>query len=204
MRFTFSKEQEEFRQEVRDFVDAELKAGTFTKESRSLVGNSSREFSNKMAKKGWIGFSWPKDWGLGRFVEIGLGGIFWVNDKQYNYACLEMFLLPNQMIPEHWHIGDEPNGVKVKMESWHVRWGKTYTYGEGEPTPALSVKVPQSQAKYVTALRETPLEVGEVAGLKKPLEKHWQQAGPEGCILTEPSNFHRDDLMRYTNPTIKV
>jgi len=119
-----------------------------------------------------------KDWGLGQFTEIGLGGIFWINDKKYNYTSLEMYLLPNQMIPEHWHVGDPAAGIGVKMESWHVRWGKTYTYGEGKPTAKLSVKVPKSQAKYVTALKETPLEVGQVTGLTKPLEKHWQQAGP--------------------------
>lgn len=71
MRFTFTKEQEEFRQEVRDFLKSELDAGTFSIESRSLVGQSSREFSLKMAEKGWIGFSWPKEyWGQGRsYVE---------------------------------------------------------------------------------------------------------------------------------------
>ncbi len=41
-----------------------------------------------------------------------------------------------------------------------------------------------------------------MTGLSKPLEKHWQQAGPQGCILTEPSNYHSDDLMRYTNPKL--
>jgi D-lyxose ketol-isomerase len=143
-----------------------------------------------------------KDWNTGRFTEIGLGGIFWINDKKWNYTSLEMFLLPNQMIPEHWHVGDDANGIPIKMESWHVRWGKTYTYGEGEPTEKLSVKVPDSQAKFVTALHETPLGVGDVGGLKKPLEKHWQQAAPSGCILTEPSTYHRDDLMRYTNPEL--
>jgi len=143
-----------------------------------------------------------KDWGLGQFTEIGLGGIFWINDKKYNYTSLEMYLLPNQMIPEHWHVGDPAAGIGVKMESWHVRWGKTYTYGEGKPTAKRSVKVPKSQAKHVTALNETPLEVGQVTGLTKPLEKHWQQAGPQGCILTEPSNYHSDELMRYTNPKL--
>jgi len=67
MRFTFTREQEEFRQEVRDFVQAELEAATFTTECRGLLGKSSREFSIKMAKKGWIGFSWPEEfWGQGR------------------------------------------------------------------------------------------------------------------------------------------
>ena len=67
MDLSFTKEQEAFRQEVRDFVNTELKAGTFTVNSKGLVAEASREFSLKMAEKGWIGLSWPTDcWGQGR------------------------------------------------------------------------------------------------------------------------------------------
>ena len=61
MRFTFTKEQNEFRKEVQDFLKAELpetspKAGGLS-EIRSV------EFSQKMGKKGWIGMTWPKEFG---------------------------------------------------------------------------------------------------------------------------------------------
>lgn len=62
MRFTFTKEQNEFRIEIRDFLNANLgenpsfQAGPFA-EARSL------EFSQKMAQKGWIGLTWPKEYG---------------------------------------------------------------------------------------------------------------------------------------------
>ena len=63
MRFTFTKEQDEFRQGIRDFLKAELEAGVFSVHSASLVGSPSREFSLKMAEKGWIGLTWPKQYG---------------------------------------------------------------------------------------------------------------------------------------------
>ena len=63
MRFTFTKEQQEFRQEVRDFLDAELEAGAFSVTSDNLMGAASRDFSLKMAKRGWIGLAWPKQYG---------------------------------------------------------------------------------------------------------------------------------------------
>ncbi len=63
MRFTFTKEQDEFRQGIRDFLKAELEAGVFSVHSASLVGSPSREFSLKMAEKGWIGLTWPKEYG---------------------------------------------------------------------------------------------------------------------------------------------
>ena len=63
MRFTFTKEQDEFRQKIRDFLRAELEAGVFYPRSASLVGLPSREFSLKMAEKGWMGLTWPKQYG---------------------------------------------------------------------------------------------------------------------------------------------
>ena len=63
MTFTFTKEQEAFRQEVREFVEAELKAGTFVVSSKALVGGISQEFSRKMAQRGWLGLTWPKKYG---------------------------------------------------------------------------------------------------------------------------------------------
>ncbi len=71
MRFTFTKKQDELRQEVHDFLKKELDRGTFKVTSNSLVAEGSRDFSLKMARKGWIGLAWPKEfWGQGRsFVD---------------------------------------------------------------------------------------------------------------------------------------
>jgi alkylation response protein AidB-like acyl-CoA dehydrogenase len=63
MRFTFSKEQEDLRQEVRDFLRSELEAGTFEPSVGGSYGEPSPEFSRKMSKKGWVGITWPKAFG---------------------------------------------------------------------------------------------------------------------------------------------
>jgi D-lyxose ketol-isomerase len=144
------------------------------------------------------------DFGLGRFAEVGVAFLAWTNDKQAGYASLEVVLLPNQMIPEHWHVAVEDQKVPPKMESWVVRYGSTFAYGDGEPTAKPSVKVHECQAKFVTAKHETPIRPGEVAGVGKPLEKHWQQAGPEGCILTEMSTFHAGEAVKFTDPAAKL
>lgn len=143
------------------------------------------------------------DFGLGRFTEVGLGAVVWMNEKQANYASLEVFLLPHQVIPEHWHVAIEAEGVAPKMESWTVRYGATFAYGEGEPTSRLSITLPEKEKPFLTVMHETPLRPGEVTGIRKPLEKHWQQAGPEGCILTETSTYHTPAAVRFTNPAIK-
>jgi len=143
------------------------------------------------------------DFGLGRFTEVGLACVVWINDQKAGYASLEVFLLPNQMIPEHWHVGLEDQKVPPKMESWVVRYGSTFAYGDGEPTAKPSVKVHECQAKFVTAKHETPIRPGEVAGVGKPLEKHWQQAGPEGCIMTEMSTYHAGEAVKFNDPKAK-
>lgn len=143
------------------------------------------------------------DFALGRFVEVGLGCLVWVDELKGNYCSLEIFLLPGQMIPEHWHVAVEDQGVAPKLESWIVRYGKTFTYGEGEPTATLSVSIAESEKPFVTVRCEKPLSVGEVTGIAKPMEKHWQLAGPEGCILTEVSTYHAPAAVRFTNPKIK-
>lgn len=63
MRFTFTEEQEAFREEVRSFLQAELSAGSFATVSGDLVQWGTREFSLKLAERGWIGMTWPEAFG---------------------------------------------------------------------------------------------------------------------------------------------
>ena len=56
MRFRFTPEQQEFRQELRDFLKAELP------EERALDGFD-QNFSEKLSQRGWIGLAWPKEYG---------------------------------------------------------------------------------------------------------------------------------------------
>jgi acyl-CoA dehydrogenase len=64
----------EVRDEVRAFLAAEIAAGTFAPEGRR--GGFSREFSRKVGARGWIGMTWPKQYGghersqLERYVVI--------------------------------------------------------------------------------------------------------------------------------------
>jgi len=143
------------------------------------------------------------DFGLGQFLDVGLGIQMWVNDQKANYTSLDMCLLPNQMIPEHWHVAVEAEKIPAKMESWLVRYGVSYTYGEGPATSKIGVTIHESQKPFVTVLHETRLGVGQVTGISKPLEKHWQQAGPEGAVVSEFSTYHSGAAVRFTDPKIK-
>ena len=63
MDFRFSPEQEEFRQEVRGFLEEEIRNGTFQPMCDGWIQGYSPEFTKKVAARGWIGLSWPKEYG---------------------------------------------------------------------------------------------------------------------------------------------
>lgn len=67
MDFTFTVEQQSFRQEVRVFLEDEIRKGTFRPMCDGWIQGFSREFTKKVAAKGWLGITWPKEYGgLGR------------------------------------------------------------------------------------------------------------------------------------------
>lgn len=63
MDFEFTEEQERFRQEVRNFLEEELRQGSFQPSCDAWIQGYSPEFSKKVAQQGWIGLTWPKEYG---------------------------------------------------------------------------------------------------------------------------------------------
>ena len=74
MHFAFDEETEKFRREIRQFVKDEYPPGhieySFAEESIDSLWALSMESSRKLAKKGWLTISWPKEYG-------GMGAPFW-------------------------------------------------------------------------------------------------------------------------------
>ncbi len=108
MDFTFTKEEEAFRQELREFIKNEISPqqmeacwetgglmDTFTEGQESII----REIARKLAEKGWLTMWWPREYGgqeasnMKRLiyydetgyhrlphlsVDMGVGGIGWI------------------------------------------------------------------------------------------------------------------------------
>lgn len=84
MRFAFTSEQEAFRQEIRDFLRHNMPPeDDGTDDGEPSEGRASKEFSQRLAAKGWIGLAWPSEHGgkgmgyIERFVyqeEMTFGG----------------------------------------------------------------------------------------------------------------------------------
>ncbi len=146
---------------------------------------------------------WVSDYGTGKFAEVGLAARMWVNNVHHKYMNMDLFLLPNQMLPEHWHLEGEQDGVKVpaKCEGWLIRYGSSYVVGEGEDN--LTVTVPQSHdGGNVTVKHQILCKAGDYATLNRPLAHHWQLAGPEGAIINETANCHCNPGVRHLDTDI--
>jgi len=63
MDFKFTEEQERFRQEVRDFLEEEISQGNFQPSCDAWIQGYSPEFTKKVAQRGWIGLTWPEEYG---------------------------------------------------------------------------------------------------------------------------------------------
>jgi len=147
---------------------------------------------------------WVQDFGMGDFVHAGMAGVFWWNNKEFDYFGHSIYLLPGQQIPEHKHLALPDKGVGAKMEAWHCRHGMIYCLGTGEETKPCPVKLPKSQEPYRTVKNVTKVMPGEVLELNEPEAFHFMIAGPEGAIVSEYATYHDGDALRFANPNAKL
>ena len=148
-------------------------------------------FTDLMAKDIWV-----TDFGLGDFENVGMGGIFWINDAEHGYFAHAIYLLPGQMIPEHAHVKTK---FPAKHESWMVEKGWVYNFSDvGDETPnAPAIPAGHGPIKSKNFVVQ---KVGDVLRLKELETFHFMMAGPEGAIVDEWACYHDNDGLRFTNP----
>jgi len=117
------------------------------------------------------------DFGLGRFEEIGLAVLVYVNTERV--CAKELVLLPGQTCPEHRH--PPVDGDPGKEETFRCRTGLVHLHVAGHD--------------------EITLEPGDQFTIE-PDTLHWFQAGPEGAVVSEFSTRSRDESDVFTDPRI--
>ena len=116
---------------------------------------------------------WVSDYGEGEFARLGLAAYVFVNNEEDRYMMLEIFLLPGQMLPEHWHVEDEKN--PAKREGWLVRWGSSHIVGIGEPNLSQEIVIPKCHMGGTVTVKHAVLATpGMFVPLAKVLTRHWQ------------------------------
>jgi alkylation response protein AidB-like acyl-CoA dehydrogenase len=106
MNFAFTEEQEQFRNEVREFLKEEFAEGDFKIRSNYFIESSSPEFSRKMASKGWLGLTWPKEYGGADRSYIDRT-ILMEELMRYQAPLMYHFFGERQMGPSLMHFGNE-------------------------------------------------------------------------------------------------
>ncbi len=65
MDFRLTEEQEKFRQEVRDFLEEEIRQGLWEPTIDGWIMAYDPKFTKRVAARGWIGLTWPREYGGG-------------------------------------------------------------------------------------------------------------------------------------------
>lgn len=106
MDFGFTEEQERFRQKVQDFLEEKIKSGAFQTTSNGWIESYSQEFSKEMSKRGWIGMTWPKEYGGQERTYIDRA-ILMEEMLTYQAPIGYHFLADRQVGPAIMHFGNE-------------------------------------------------------------------------------------------------
>ena len=107
---------------------------------------------------------------------------------------------PCQTCPEHLHppVGIDPG----KEETFRCRSGKVYLYVEGPAVATASCRPPSGTEGTYTVWHEVALGPGDQYTIH-PNTRHWFQAGPEGCVVSEFSTRSTDENDIFTDEAIQ-
>lgn len=122
------------------------------------------------------------------------------------YGSRLVILLPNQVVPEHWHpSAGEHLG---KQETFRLLWGDVEAYVEGHEPAAYRRLFPDAPDATDTwragfsAGRRIPLRPGDQCTTRLH-ERHWFRAGAAGGVALETSSTVRDILDRPNDPNLR-
>ncbi len=159
------------------------------------------------------GFFWATDFGKGDFLSYGMAGVFWCNEKAEGYFGHEIYLLPNQAIPEHKHLATKDKDgkdLRCKIESWQVRYGYVYGFSEvGEPNldkyPEAKAMISKVQIPHLKSVHVEKWEAdGSVRKLPGPETWHFMMGGKDGAIVSEYATFHDGAGLRFSVPGVSL
>lgn len=148
---------------------------------------------------------WVAEFGLGDFEHVGMGGIVWFNNKEFRYFGHDIYLLPGQMIAEHFHNAAED--MPPKHESWQVRNGSIFNFSVGgEKKPNVLAMLPKSQldADAITCFNFKEMNVGDQDVLTGIGDAHFMMGGKNGAIVTEYACWHSFKGLGFTNKNAKL
>lgn len=141
----FTEEQDQFRLEVRTFLKKELEKGTFDTKCDSWLSGSNPSFSRLIGEQGWIGLTWPKQYGGQERSSIE------------RYILTEEFLAIGAPVAAHW-IADRQTGPLLLR------------YGTEEQKSYFLPKITKGECYFAIGLSE-PNSGSDLASVSTRAEK---------------------------------
>ena len=139
-------EAEALREEVREFINQQLDGFPAVTRSQTWSGGDA-EFSRLMGKKGWIGMTWPKQYGAAERSALE------------RYVVLEEMLVAGAPVALHW-VADRQSGpllLKFGTEKQRqrflppiIRGESYYCIGMSEPNSGSDLASIRTRAKKTT------------------------------------------------------
>lgn len=99
-RVEFAPEHHALRNELREFLAEQKAAGKFTPAADCWVSAASPEFSRAMGARGWLGMTWPKEYGGHERPAL------------HRYIVTEEMLVAGAPVAAHW-IADRQSGAQI-------------------------------------------------------------------------------------------
>jgi alkylation response protein AidB-like acyl-CoA dehydrogenase len=124
-----SEAAEVVRAEVREFLAAELAAGTFTTHVDTWLSGVDPAFSRKLGERGWLGMTWPKEYGGHERTAME------------RYAVTEELLAAGAPVAAHW-IADRQSGPNLLR------------YGTGAQRREILPRIAAGECYFVIGMSE--------------------------------------------------
>jgi alkylation response protein AidB-like acyl-CoA dehydrogenase len=177
-------EAEAFRLEVRDFLESERQAGTWGQDGHSW-GGWNPDLSRKLGGRGWIGMTWPKQYGGG--------------ERSYleRYIYTEELLAAGAPAGAHW-VADRQSGplfLRFGSEEQKERYLPPITRGEAYYSIGMSEPDAGSDLASIRSRAERDGDGWRLTGTKiwtsGAQRNHWMIA----LVRTEPQGSDRHQGM---------
>jgi acyl-CoA dehydrogenase len=142
-------EAEALRIEVRAFLAEEIANGGFDQQTTLLKSVFDREFSKRVGAKGWIGMTWPKEYGGQErsFLE--------------RYVVTEEFRVHSAPTGSHFTADRQSGPVLLKYAPEHIKREVLPAITRGECTFCIGMSEPNSGSDlFAASTKATPTEGG--------------------------------------------
>ncbi|MEK3765082.1 acyl-CoA dehydrogenase family protein [Solibacillus sp. FSL K6-4121] len=172
----FTEEQKQFRQEVRSFLKQHIEKGTFETRCDSWLSGSNPDFSKLVAEQGWIGMTWPKQYGGKERSTLD------------RYILTEEFLAYGAPVAAHWFADRQTGPLLLRFGTEYQKEFFLPKIVKGECFFAIGLSEPNSGSDLASvATRAEKVEGGWIVNGAKTWSSNAQDSHYMVTLIrTEP------------------